>query len=54
MGYILVWLIFINLLGLKEILREFMEELRIDEVKVEEMGKWDDSEDKFIWWLIFF
>lgn len=31
-----------------------MEELRTDEVKVEETGKRDDSEDKFTRRLIFF
>lgn len=54
MGYILAWLTFINLPGLKETLRELMEELRTDEVKVEETGKRDDSEDKFTRRLIFF
>lgn len=54
MGYILAWLTFINLSGLKETLRELMEELRTDEVKVEETGKRDDSEDKFTRRLIFF
>lgn len=54
MGYILAWLTFINLPGLKETLRELMEELRTDEVKVEETGKRDDSEDKFTRRIIFF
>lgn len=53
MGYIQARLTLINLPGLKETLRELMEELRTDEVKVEETGKRDDSEDKFTRRLIF-
>lgn len=54
MGYILARLTLINLPGLKETLRELMEELKTDEVKVEETGKRGDSEDKFTRRLIFF
>lgn len=54
MGYILARLTLINLPGLKETLRELMEELKTDEVKVEETGKRGDSEDKFTRILIFF
>lgn len=54
MGYILARLTLINLPGLKETLRELMEELKTDEVKVEETGKRGDSEDKFTRRLIVF